>query len=129
MNKTALIVISLLSSVGASFASSPAVREQAITSVGTPTSVSISTSAWTKCPATTADTRVGVVVGLAATNNAGMAGIMVNTGVTAPATSLQLLPLSKGSYNIIPVSPGVELYLISLHTAAESAICGEIVSQ
>lgn len=103
------------------------VKENSITSVGTPTTVSISTSAWTKVPATsTLSSRNGLAVSLPASATAVMVGHFGGCTSTAVATTVRPMELAKGSFIFVPVSNDVCLWLLSLNTSAENVHVQEI---
>lgn len=104
------------------------VAEMPVTQYGTPTTVSVSTSAWTKVPATSSLTgRVGILVKNDFSNNAKMVGILDSCSSTSIATTVRPLGFSTGSdFTLIPVNDNVCLYLLSLHTAAENVHVQEV---
>ena len=103
------------------------VKENSITAVGTPTTVSVSTSAWTVVPAASSLTeRSGMIVSLPAAANAVMVGHFGGCTSTAIATTVRPLELAKGGFILVPAANDVCLYLMSLHTAAESVHIQEI---
>jgi hypothetical protein len=106
---------------------SPRVQESAITGFGTPTTVSISTSAWTKVPTTTLESRSGFIISLPATASANMAGHLQSCSSTVIATTVRPIEIVKGNgFTLFPVSNDVCLWLISLHTEAENVHVQEI---
>jgi len=109
--------------LGAVAFAAPRVSEQSVTDVGTATAVSISTSAWTKVPASSSLTsRTQIRIGLAAGLNAGMGGILGDCD-TSPSEAITVTPrvYAKGASYVVEVYQDVCLYLVSLHTAAENA--------
>lgn len=106
----------------------PRVEEMPITEVGTATTVSISTSAWTEVPAATSlKSRNGLLVSVPATSNANVVGVLINCGDTAPATTVRPIEIVKGNgFTLFPIDPGVCLELLSLHTAAENVHVVEV---
>lgn len=100
----------------------PRVEEMPITAVGTATTVSISTAAWTVVPtATSLTSRNGMLVSVPSTNNANVVGVIDVCGGTSVATTIRPIEVSKGNgFTLFPIDPGVCLYLISLDTAAEN---------
>jgi hypothetical protein len=99
------------------------VREQSYTAVGTATTVSISTSAWTKVPATSSLTgRHGIIVDCPAANSANVAAI-ISSNSSAPTEATTVRPIEiirTEREREVLVGSGLHLYLLSLHTAAES---------
>ena len=101
--------------------------EVSISTIGTPTTVSVSTSAWTMVPAASSMTgREGIMVSLPTTLNAVVVGHLGNCTSTAVATTVRPLEFAKGGFVLVPVGPGVCLWTLSLHTGAESIHVQEI---
>lgn len=124
--KRILSAVLLLGVASTGFAS-PLVREAPISSVGTPTTVSVSTSAWTLVPASQTQTgQTGIVVSNPSTNNAAMVGHLAGCSSTSVATTVRPLEFSKGDFTLVAVSDNVCLWLLSLHTSAESVHVQEI---
>ena len=99
----------------------PPVTEGPLTATGTGTTVSISTSAWTKVPTTTSLTgRLAVQVCNPSTNTASMYAI-VKSATPSEAITVKPREIGKGSTQVIPCPDGLYLYLFSGHTSAESA--------
>jgi hypothetical protein len=104
-----------------------ATTEVSISTVGTPTTVSISTSAWTMVPAaSTLATRNGINLSVPASLNAVVVGHLGDCTSTAIATTVRPLEFSKGSFYFIPVNNSICLWTLSLHTAAESIHVQEV---
>lgn len=124
MLKKLFIGLVLMAGLGVSAnAAAPAVREQSFTAVGTGTTVSISTSAWTKVPTTSSLTgRTTICLDLPAAASANMAGIISSVSSTpAEATTVRPIEVIRGEPDrCIDIGDGLYLYLISLHSAAES---------
>lgn len=120
MKKLALFGLAVLSTVA--LKASPLVQETPIRSVGTPTTVAISTSVWTVVPvASSLSGRSGILVSVPATLNANVVGHLGGCTSTAVATTVRPIELVKGEEQAdIPVSDTVCLYLLSLHSGAES---------
>lgn len=120
--------VALLVSGAAVAFGAPRVEEMPITAVGTATTVSISTSAWTLVPAATSLTsRNGILVSVPATLNANVVGVLAACGGSTPATSVRPIEIAKGNgFTLFPIDPGVCLYVLSLHTSAESIHVQEI---
>ncbi len=120
MKKLTLFTLATLATIAVK--ASPLVQETPVKSVGTPTTVAISTSAWTKVPASsTLSGRSGVIVDAPATLNANLVGILDSCTSTAVAITVRPIEVIKGnSYLDIPIGDSVCLYLLSLHTGAES---------
>ncbi len=99
-------------------------REAEIGDVGTPSSVSISTSAWTLVPASADGNmpkRSGIIVDNPSTNSAGMQAI-ITTSSTAPTISTNTRPIelkAADSPSTIGLGHAVFLWVVSSHTAAE----------
>lgn len=107
----------------ATSAPAPAVREQSFTAVGTATTVSISTSAWTKVPTTSSLTgRTEVCIDLPASATANMSAIISSVSST-PVEAITVRPIEiiKGEMDrCIQIGDALYLYVISLHTGAEN---------
>ncbi len=121
--KNLVVAVGLsLAAVGAKAAAMP-VREQSYTAVGTATTVSISTSAWTLVPAATSLTgRTEVCVNEPNSNTAFMAAT-ISTSSVVPGEAVTVRPIEIADTSedrCFPIGDGLYLYLISLHTAAES---------
>ena len=101
---------------------------ETIKSYGTPATISISTSAWTKVPAATAlSARAGFVVSLPASASANMVGHFGDCTSTAVATTVRPIELVKGNgFTFIPLRSDVCLWLLSIHTAAENMHVQEV---
>lgn len=108
----------------------PSVKEAQIVSVGTATTVSVSTSSWTKVPSgTQLSNRSGILVNNPSTNNASMVGVL-STDSSAPSEATTVRPLefaTSSDFTFVPISSGVYLYLLSLHSIAENVHVQEIV--
>lgn len=103
-------------------------REVSISEGGTSTTVSISTSAWTKVPAASSlARRAGMVVSVPSTNNANVVGDLGSCSGYSSATSIRPLEFVKGAgFILVPIDDNLCLYLLSLHTAAENVHVKEI---
>lgn len=103
-------------------------REISISAGGTPTTVSISTSAWTKVPAASSlSRRAGIIVSVPASNTANVVGHLGGCSSTAIATTVRPMEFSKGGgFVLVPIDENVCLWLLSLHTAAESVHVQEV---
>jgi len=108
-------------------ASKPLVAEAPIKEVAVGVTVSASTSAWTREAATTTQGRFGVLVSNPGSNSAAVVLALTNADslacdatITAPATTVRSIEISRGGQAFIPVSDGVCVYFLSLHTAAEN---------
>lgn len=105
----------------------PMVEEATILGYGTPATISISNSAWTKVPTTAYGSRSGFVVSVPASNNANMVGHLANCTSTAIATTVRPIEIIKGNgFTLFPAGNGVCLWLLSLHSGAENAHVQEI---
>ena len=102
--------------------------EVSISTVGTPTTVSISTSAWTKVPATSSlANRNGILLSVPATLTANVVGILDGCTSTAVATTVRPMEYAKGNgFTLVPVNNDICLWLLSIHTAAESVHVQEV---
>jgi hypothetical protein len=106
----------------------PRVMEAELSQFGTPATVSVSTSAWTKVnPSSSLTSRSGIIVSVPSTNNANVVGILGNCTSTAIATTVRPIEIAKGNgFTLFPLADDVCLWLLSLHTAAESVHYQEI---
>lgn len=114
---------SIIFGISKAFSAAPPVREQSFTSVGTATTVSVSTSAWTKVPATSSLTgRTDICLDAPASNTANVAAIISTSSVVpGEATTVRPIEIIRGEEDrCIPVGDGLYLYLLSLNTAAEN---------
>ena len=120
MKKIALFALATLATIAVK--ASPLVQETPVKSVGTPTTVSISTSAWTLVPAASSVSgRSGLIVDAPATLNANLVGHLGGCTSTAVATTVRPIEVIKGESQIdLPIGDSVCLWLLSLHSAAES---------
>lgn len=110
--------------------SAPSVKEAQIVDVATATTVTVSTSAWTKVPTgSPIGNRSGVLINNPSTNNAGMVGVLsTNSSSPTEATTVRPLEFSQSSdFTFLPISSGVYLYMLSLHSVAESVHVQEVV--
>lgn len=103
-------------------------EEKPISAPGTGTTVSISTSAWTKVPTTSSlTTRSGIKVSNPASNNAAFAAVLSTSSVTpGEATTVRPVEIERGENPFVPCSDNTYLYLLSLHTSAENAHVQEV---
>lgn len=103
-------------------------REISISAGGTPTTVSISTSAWTKVPAASSlARRAGVVVSVPASNTANVVGHLGGCSSTSIAITVRPMEFVKGGgFTLVPIDENVCLYLLSIHTGAENVHVQEI---
>ena len=110
----------------------PPVAEAPINGFGTPVTVSISTdtgaaAAWTKIPTSQTSGRLGVFLDVPNTNTGRIVGHFGNCTSTSIATSvrpIEIAPSSNSSY--FPIREDVCLWLVTLHTAAESVHYQEV---
>jgi hypothetical protein len=103
--------------------------EAPINSVGTATTVSVSNSTWTKVPTTPSLVgRTGIVVSVPSTNTANVVGVLtVSTSGPTEATTVRPFEIEKGnSFALVPAADNVYLYLLSLHSGAESVHVQEV---
>jgi hypothetical protein len=103
------------------------VKEVPIDRAGTAITVSISTSAWTQANTSTSylQNRSAIRVTNPTSNTAVMYGICKETTPTE-AITVKINEIAKGSNMTIPCGPGMNLYLLSGHTGAESAAVWEV---
>lgn len=103
-------------------------REISISAGGTPSTVSVSTSTWTKVPAASSlPRRAGLLVSVPASNTANVVGHFGGCSSTAIATTVRPMEFPKGNgFVLVPIDENVCLYLLSLHTAAENIHVQEI---
>ena len=95
------------------------VQEEPIQRVGTATTVSVSTSAWTLLPAASSlSRRIGYKVNNPAANNA---SVYCVGSVAAPTIATTTIPIEiqAGENPLVPMSESIDLYCVSVHTAAE----------
>lgn len=105
---------------------SPLVSETPILSVGTGTTVSISTSAWTVVPtASTMSTRSGIKVSNPSSNTANVACIL-DTAAPTEATTVRPIEIQPGENPFVPARTNLNLYCVSLNTSAESIHVQEV---
>lgn len=125
-----LLFLGLLLFPGALFART--VAEEPVRELATAHTVSIATHTWTKATsvtsATTLKRRAGVKCSNPATSNAAMVGIL-SIGTPSEATTIRPIEIQEGENPFIPAGDGIDLYLLSLHTAAENAHCQEVGQQ
>lgn len=95
----------------------PLVEEQALNGSGTLTSVSITTDAWITTTSTLGG-RSGIKVNNLSTNNASIAATC-GTAVPGNLTDYDI-EIQTGENPFIPCANNLNLYLLSLHTAAET---------
>lgn len=106
----------------------PLGTETPIKAYGTPTTVSVSTSAWTKIPASSSvDGRTGLIVSVPASNTANMVAHLGACSGTSIATTVRPMELVKGhGFILVPIEARVCLYVLSLHSAVENIHTQEI---
>ena len=106
----------------------PFAAEAPVIAYGTPTTVSVSESAWTKVPASqTINGRMALIVDVPATSNANMVGHLGDCTSTSIATTVRPLEFIKSSgFAVIGVNPGVCLWMLSLHSGAENVHVQEV---
>ena len=109
-------------------ASSPLVAEAPVNSVAAATTVSISTSTWTLVPTSNTAGRFGVLVNNPSGNNARMVGVLsTNSSTPTEATTVRPLEFAPATdFTFLPVSDKIYVYLLSLHTSAESVHVQEV---
>lgn len=97
-------------------------QELSFSAFGTPTTLSVSTSAWTLAPAASSLTsRTGVTVSVPASNTANIVAHVGDCPSTAVAISVRPMELIRGNgFTFFPVNNDACVWLLSLHTAAEN---------
>jgi len=102
--------------------------EVSISTVGTSTTIEISTSAWTLVPAASSlSGRNGLTVSVPSTNNANIVAHPGNCISTAVATTVRPYEVAKGNgFTLFPFDNSVCLWALSLHTSTESVHVVEI---
>jgi len=104
----------------------PLVTEAPILSVGTGTTVSISTSAWTLVPAaSTLAARSGVKISNPSTNTANIVCIL-DTATPTEATTVRPIEIQAGENPLVPARSDILIYCLSLHTSAENVHTQEV---
>ena len=99
----------------------PLVTESPVISPGTPVTVSISTSTQTKVPTSQTSGRTGIFIDNPSTNTAVVVGFLGDCTSTALASTIRPIEISPSSNTaFIPMREDVCLWLISLHSSAES---------
>lgn len=113
---------------GSVYAGKPLVAEAPINAVGAGTTVSISTSAWTKVPASgNTSGRTGIKVCNPSGNSATMYGVISsNSSSPTEATTVRPIEIQAGENPLIPIADNLYLYLLSVHTGAENAHVQEV---
>jgi hypothetical protein len=120
-----LLPLGLYASV--SYAGKPLVAEAPINAVGTPVTVSISTSTLTKVPTTNTAGRAGFFLDNPATNSGRMVGFLGNCTSTAVASTIRPVEIAPSTNSdFYPISDQICLWLISLNTAAENVHYQEV---
>lgn len=108
----------------------PTVKEAQIVDVATATTVSISTSVWTKVPAgTPTGNRSGILINNPSSNTAVMVGVL-STNATSPTEATTVRPLefaTSSDFTFVPISSAVYLYLMTLAVGAENVHVQEII--
>lgn len=111
------------------------VNDKPVYDVTVATTVSVSTSAWTRVPPTWADnteSRLGVEVSNPKTNNATIVGVIsISTYVAgvSEATTIRPIELEAGENELFKIGSKLYLYLLSLHTSAENVHIQEYLSK
>lgn len=100
---------------------SPLVVERPIKACADPTTLSVSTSAWTQAPATSnCVSRTIVVVSNPATNSAAIAAYTENSTTASVAITIRPMEIAAGSILTIHLQDNDYLFLVALHTSAEN---------
>ena len=113
--------------VGPVHAGKPLVAEAPVNGYGTPVTVSISTSTLTMVPTSQTAGRIGIYIDNPNSNNARVVGFFGNCTSTALASTIrpvEIAPSSNSTY--FSMNDSVCLWLISLHTSAESVHYQEV---
>lgn len=124
-----LLLIIALASPSVLFASAPPTLEQPVTSIGRATTVSVSNSAWTLCPAASSlDGRTGVLVNNPCTNSATMVAVLsTSTAIPAEATTVRPLEFAPCTdFTVVPASNKIYLWIMTLATGAENVHIQEV---
>ncbi len=124
--KTVFVLSALLMSMKC-LAATP-VAEAPIKDFGVPVTISISTSTLTKVPSSQTSGRMGIFIDAPYTNNARVVGFFGNCTSTALAATIrpiEIAPATNTGY--ISLREDVCLWLVSLHTAAESIHYQEVL--
>ena len=101
---------------------SPLVVERPITACVDPTTLSVSTSAWTQAPATSnCAGRTVVTVTNPAANSAVIAAYSENSTTASVAITVNPIEIAVGATLTIHLQDSDFLFLVSLHTSAENA--------
>lgn len=114
--------------LGLAHAGKPLVAEAPPDSVGTPVTVSISEATLTKVPTSQTAGRVGIFIDNPATNNARVVGFYGNCTSTALASTIRPIEIAPGTNSdFYPMSERICLWLLSLHSGAESVHYQEVM--
>lgn len=111
-----------------SASAAPPVVEMPIVGAGTPQTISISTATWTKITSTTGGNlagRTGVFIVNQSTNPSRL-DFIYSASTPSDAIGEKSVELQPGEWDILPCSPGIDVYGISRHTAAQDAKAQEV---
>ncbi len=103
-------------------------REISFSAVGTATTVSVSTSTWTKVPAVSSlERRAGIIISVPASNTANVVGVPGPCSAAGVAITVRPMEIPKGNgFTFIPFDANLCFYILSLHTAAENVHVVEV---
>lgn len=104
------------------------VEEAPIGSVGTPTTVSVSSSTWTKVPTSSSlNQRSGIIISVPSTNTANIVAHIGGCSSTSIATTVRPMEVAKGSgFVLVPIDNNTCLWTLTLNTSAENIHVQEI---
>jgi hypothetical protein len=118
----------LLLGMGSMAYAAPPVAEAPIKDFGTPATVSISASVFTKVPTSQTSGRMGVFLGVPSTNTGSIVGIVGNCTSTAIATTIRPVQYAPGTNSpLIPLREDVCLWLITTNATAENIHVQEVL--
>lgn len=122
-----LIVAAVLSVCAVGVKAAPPVYEMPVTYYGTPTTVSVTTTTWTKVPdSSTLTGRTGVLVNNPNANSTRMLGHLGDCSSTSVAITVGPLEFAPGTdFTVVPIPDQVCLWVISL-TATQDVHVQEI---
>lgn len=105
----------------------PLEAEAPIKDVGTPVTVSISTSTLTKVPTSQTSGRMGIFIDSPSSNSARTVGFLGDCSSTALASTIRPIEIAPGTNTTyIGIREDVCLWLLSLNTSAESVHYQEV---
>lgn len=126
MRKILLFLSSIVCFVGLAKAD-PKVMESPWSSYGTPTTVSISSSAWTAVPTTSSlSGRRAILVSIPASASASDFAHIGGCTSTDVATTVRPMELTKGGFYTLPLGDRDCLWVMTLHTSAQNLHVQEV---